>query len=85
MDTLYYYFEVPYHHAEDECEPQALAIYPEPDLGFVLQFLHNGKPHGSIAYPNIEAAVIAARHVMGICCVQGDPDKIRSYIANLQE
>jgi hypothetical protein len=79
-----YTFPVPYvHYTEDETPPQCILVYPHADVGYVLQYEYDGEAFVCKFYTHLEAALIAARHVMALCCIQGDPNKISSYVKSL--
>lgn len=80
----HYEFIVPYiHHEEEDWPPQRIVIYPVEELGYVMQYEYDGESMACKSFVNLESAVITARHLMCICCVQGDPDVITAYFHSL--
>ena len=80
----HYEFPVPYiHYTEDDWPPQRIVVYPVEGRGYCVQYEYDGEPMASKGHAHLSGALVTARHLMGICCVQGDPNKIRSYLLSL--
>ena len=77
----HYEFVVPYiEYAEEGAPAQSFEIWPAEGIGYCLQYRYDGEVFASVSHVHLEAAMVMCRHLMGVACIQGSPEVIRTYM-----